>query len=119
MEWVTGIVPGSKDNLNSFLILVDRFRKSVKCLPCHKEDTAMNSALLFWNNMTSSCGVPKIIIRDMDPKSTSELWTNWYDMLSTKLEFTTAYHPQTDGLAEWMSQTMEDTIRRFCAYVME
>ncbi|MBW0518997.1 hypothetical protein O181_058712 [Austropuccinia psidii MF-1] len=40
-------------------------------------------------------------------------------MLSTKLAFSTAYHPQTDGLAKRMIQTMEDLLRRFCAYVLE
>ncbi|MBW0591528.1 hypothetical protein O181_131243, partial [Austropuccinia psidii MF-1] len=29
------------------------------------------------------------------------------------------YHPQTDGLAERMIQTMEDILRRLCAYGME
>ncbi|MBW0476040.1 hypothetical protein O181_015755 [Austropuccinia psidii MF-1] len=33
--------------------------------------------------------------------------------------FSTAYHPQTDGLAERMIQTMKDKLRRFCAYGME
>ncbi|MBW0576004.1 hypothetical protein O181_115719 [Austropuccinia psidii MF-1] len=40
-------------------------------------------------------------------------------MLGTKLAFSTDYHPQTDGLAESMIQTMEDILRRFCAYGME
>ncbi|MBW0553016.1 hypothetical protein O181_092731 [Austropuccinia psidii MF-1] len=40
-------------------------------------------------------------------------------MLGTKLEFSTAYHPQTDGQAERMIQTMQDILRRFCAYGME
>ncbi|MBW0565995.1 hypothetical protein O181_105710 [Austropuccinia psidii MF-1] len=79
----------------------------------------MDTALLFWNNIISTCGVPKIIISDRDPKFTSEFWTNLHDILGTKLEFSTAYHPQTDGLAERMIQTMEDILRRFCAYGME
>ncbi|MBW0526770.1 hypothetical protein O181_066485 [Austropuccinia psidii MF-1] len=100
MDWVTGLVPGGgKENFNSFLIIVDRFSKSMRCLPCHKEDTAMDTALLFWNNIISTCGVPKIIISDRDPKFTSESWTNPYDMLGTKLASSRAYHPQTDGLA--------------------
>ncbi|MBW0576029.1 hypothetical protein O181_115744 [Austropuccinia psidii MF-1] len=40
-------------------------------------------------------------------------------MLGTKFTFSTAYHPQTDGLAERMIQKMEEIIRRFCAYGME
>ncbi|MBW0565833.1 hypothetical protein O181_105548 [Austropuccinia psidii MF-1] len=53
---------------------------------------------------------------DRDPKPTSALWTNLHRLLGTKLSFSTAYHPQTDGLAERMIQTLEDMIRRFCAY---
>ncbi|MBW0519815.1 hypothetical protein O181_059530 [Austropuccinia psidii MF-1] len=79
----------------------------------------MDTALLFWNNIISTFGVPKVIISDRDPKFTSELWTNLYDILGTKLAFSTAYHPQTDGLAERRLQTMEDIIRRFCAYGMD
>ncbi|MBW0547229.1 hypothetical protein O181_086944 [Austropuccinia psidii MF-1] len=40
-------------------------------------------------------------------------------MLGTNVAFSTAYHPQTDGLAERMIQTIEDILRRFCAYGME
>ncbi|MBW0477664.1 hypothetical protein O181_017379 [Austropuccinia psidii MF-1] len=93
MDWVTGLVPGGKENFNARLIMVDSLRKSVRCLPCDKEDTAMDTALLFWNNIISTWGVRKIIISDRDPKFTSEIWTNLYDMLGTKLAFSTAYHP--------------------------
>ncbi|MBW0557284.1 hypothetical protein O181_096999 [Austropuccinia psidii MF-1] len=119
MYWATRLVPGGKERFNDCLIIVDRFSQSTSCLPCHKEDTAMDTALFFWNNIISTYGVPKIIISDRDPKFTSELWTNLYDMLGTKLEFSTSYHPQTDGLAERMIQTMENILRRFCAYGME
>ncbi|MBW0507307.1 hypothetical protein O181_047022 [Austropuccinia psidii MF-1] len=119
MNWVTGLVPGGKENYNSCLIIVDRFSKSMRCLPCHKKDTAMDTALLFWKNIISNCGVPKIIIIDRDPKFTSQFWTNLYHILGTKLAFLPAYHPQTDGLAKRRIQTMEDILRRFCAYGME
>ncbi|MBW0510305.1 hypothetical protein O181_050020 [Austropuccinia psidii MF-1] len=119
MDWVMGLVPGGKENFNACLVIVDRYTKSVRFLPFQKEDTEMDTALLFWNNIISICGVSKIIISDRDPKFTSELWTNLYDMLGTNLAFYTAYHPQTDGLAERMIQPMEDILRRFCAYGME
>ncbi|MBW0473840.1 hypothetical protein O181_013555 [Austropuccinia psidii MF-1] len=92
MDWVTGLVPGGRGNFNACVDIVDRFGKNVRCLPCHN---------------------------DRDPKFTSEFWTNLYDMLGTKLVFSTAYHPQTDGLAYSIIQTMEDLLRRFCAHGME
>ncbi|MBW0507278.1 hypothetical protein O181_046993 [Austropuccinia psidii MF-1] len=119
MDWVTGLVPGGKENSNSCLIIVDRFRKSMRCLPVHEEDTAMDTALLFWNNIISTCEVPKIIISDRDPMFTSEFCTNLYDMLGTKLAFSTDYHPQTDRLAKRMIQTIGNILRRFCAYGVE
>ncbi|MBW0505312.1 hypothetical protein O181_045027 [Austropuccinia psidii MF-1] len=119
MGWVTGLVPGRKENFNAFLIIAHRFRKSMRYLRCLKEDIDMDTAMLLWNNIISTCGVPMIIISDRDPKFTYEFWTNIYGMLGTKLEFSTAYHPKKDGLAERMIQTMEDIFRRFCAYGME
>ncbi|MBW0493876.1 hypothetical protein O181_033591 [Austropuccinia psidii MF-1] len=114
MDWVTGLSPGGKENFNACLIIVDRFSKIVRCLSCHKEHTAMGTALLFWNDIISTCGVPKIISIDRDPKFTSAFWTNLSDMLGTKLAFFTAYHPQTDGLEDsvpmaWNIRTMKVT----------
>ncbi|MBW0482717.1 hypothetical protein O181_022432 [Austropuccinia psidii MF-1] len=62
----------------------------------------MDTTLVFWNNIISTCGVPKIIISDRDKKFTSEFWTNLYDILGSKLALSTAYQPQTDGLTERM-----------------
>ncbi|MBW0471516.1 hypothetical protein O181_011231 [Austropuccinia psidii MF-1] len=99
MDWVTGLVPGGRENFNAFLIMVDMLSESVRLLPYHKEDTAMNTSLLFWNNIISTCGVPKTIISDRDTKFTLEFWTNLYEILGTKLALSTTYHPQTYGLA--------------------
>ncbi|MBW0550914.1 hypothetical protein O181_090629 [Austropuccinia psidii MF-1] len=79
----------------------------------------MDTAILIWNRVISHTGLFKNIISDRDPKFTSALWTNLHKLLGTKLLFSTAYHPQTDGLAERIIQTLEDMIRRFCAYGLE
>ncbi|MBW0480662.1 hypothetical protein O181_020377 [Austropuccinia psidii MF-1] len=85
MDCVTGLVPGGKENFIACLIIVDWLSKSVRFLPCHKEDTEMDTAMFFWNNIIVTWGVPKIIISDRDQKFTSEFWTNLHDMLGTKL----------------------------------
>ncbi|MBW0553797.1 hypothetical protein O181_093512 [Austropuccinia psidii MF-1] len=66
MDRVTGLVPGGKEKEKACSIIVDRFSKSMRCLPRHKEDTAMNTALSFWHNIISTCGVPKNLISDRD-----------------------------------------------------
>ncbi|MBW0578842.1 hypothetical protein O181_118557 [Austropuccinia psidii MF-1] len=49
----------------------------------------------------------------------SALWTNLHQLFGKKLFFSTAYHPQTDGLAERIIQDLEDMVRRICAYGLE
>ena len=71
----------------------------------------MDTALLLWSRVISHKGLFKNIISDRDPKFTSALWTNLHRLFGTKLSFSTAYHPQTDGLAETMIQTLEEMIR--------
>ncbi|MBW0566950.1 hypothetical protein O181_106665 [Austropuccinia psidii MF-1] len=119
MDWVTVLPPSGDKSYNSCLVIVDRYSKTPIFLPCHKDDTAMDTALLLWGRVISHTGLFKNIISDRDPKSTSALWTNLHRSFGTKLSFSTAYHPQTDGLAERMIQTLEDMIRRFCAYGLE
>ncbi|MBW0512630.1 hypothetical protein O181_052345 [Austropuccinia psidii MF-1] len=116
MDWVTGLPPGGDRSYNACLVIFDRFSNTPIFLPCHKDDTAMDTALLIWNRVLSWTGIFTKIISDRDPKLTSELWTNLDQLFETKLAFATAYHPQTDGLAERMIQTLDNMVRRFCAY---
>jgi hypothetical protein len=119
MDFVTGLPPGGAYSYNSVLVVVGTFSKRARFIPNHKYDTEMEVALLFWNRIMADVGIPKFIISDRDPKFTSEFWRNLHNMLGTKLAFSTAYHHQTDGLAERMIQTLEDMLRRFCAFGLD
>ncbi|MBW0534795.1 hypothetical protein O181_074510 [Austropuccinia psidii MF-1] len=119
MDWLAGIPPGGDKSYNSFLVFVDSFSKTPIFLPCHKDDTAMDTSLLILNKVVSWSLIFKRIISDRDAKFTSALWTNLHQLFGTELSFCTAYHPQTDGLAERMIQTLEDMVRRFHAYGLE
>ncbi|MBW0592081.1 hypothetical protein O181_131796 [Austropuccinia psidii MF-1] len=119
MDWVTGLPSGGDRSYNSCLVTVDRFSKTPIFLPRHKDDTAMDPALLIWNRVVSWTGIFSNIISDRDLKFTSALWKNVHQLFGTKLSFSTAYHPQTEGLAERTIQTLEDMVRRVCAYGLE
>ncbi|MBW0545901.1 hypothetical protein O181_085616 [Austropuccinia psidii MF-1] len=88
--------------------VVERFSNTPIFLPSHKDDTPMDTALLVWNRVVSWTGIFTNIISDRDPKFTTALWMNLHQIFGKKLCFSTAYHPQTDGLAERMIQTLED-----------
>ncbi|MBW0554878.1 hypothetical protein O181_094593 [Austropuccinia psidii MF-1] len=119
MDWVTELPPSGDKSYNACLVIVDRYSKTPIFLPCHKDDTAMDTALLLWSRVISNKGLFKNFISDRDPKLTSALWSNLHRLFGNKLSLSTAYHPQTDGLAARMIQTLEDMIRRLCAYGLE
>ncbi|MBW0561458.1 hypothetical protein O181_101173 [Austropuccinia psidii MF-1] len=83
MDWVTALPPGGDRIYNAFLVLVDRYSKTPMFLPCHKDDTAMDTAIMIWNNVISHTGLFQNIISDRDPKFTSALWTNLHNMFGT------------------------------------
>ncbi|GKA79206.1 putative reverse transcriptase domain-containing protein [Tanacetum coccineum] len=56
-------------------------------------------------------GVPISIISDRDSHFTSRFWQSMQEALGTRLDMSTAYHPQTDGQSERTIQTLEDMLR--------
>ncbi|MBW0494775.1 hypothetical protein O181_034490 [Austropuccinia psidii MF-1] len=119
IHWVTALPPGGGRSFNTYLVLVDRYRKTPMFLQFHKDDTDMDAAIMIWNRVMSNTGSFQGIICDRDPKFTSELLTNIPNLFGKKLSFSTAHKAKKDGFAERMIKTLEDMIRRFCAYELE
>ncbi|MBW0497747.1 hypothetical protein O181_037462 [Austropuccinia psidii MF-1] len=119
MDWVTALPTGGDRSYNACLVLLDRYSKNQMFLPFHKDDTAMDTAIMIWNKAISHIGLFQNIVSDKDPKFTSSLCKNLHNLFGTNLSFSTAYHPQKDGLAERMINTFEDMIRRFFSYGLE
>ena len=60
--------------------------------------------------------LPKAIVSDRDPKFTSNFWKGLFAYLGTKLNFSIAYHLQTDGQTGRVNQVLECKLRM---YVMD
>jgi transposase InsO family protein len=55
-------------------------------------------------------GVPKKIVSDRGTQFTSRFWEKLHESMDTKLNFSSAYHPQTDGQMERTNQILEDML---------
>ncbi|MBW0564728.1 hypothetical protein O181_104443 [Austropuccinia psidii MF-1] len=116
MDCIPVLPPSADRSYNFYLVIQDRYGNTPIFLPCHKNDSSMYTAFLLCNRLISHTGLFKNIISDRDPKFTSVPWENLHRLFGTKLSFSKSYHPQADGLAERMIQTLEEMIRRFCAF---
>jgi transposase InsO family protein len=56
-------------------------------------------------------GVPKKIVSDRGSQFTSPFWQKLHEYLDTQLNFSSAYHPQTDEETERTNQVLEDMLR--------
>ncbi|MBW0508691.1 hypothetical protein O181_048406 [Austropuccinia psidii MF-1] len=90
MDCVTTLSSGGDRSCNACLVLADRYSKTSIFEQCHKDDRALDTAIMIWNKVISSTGLFQNIISDPDPKFTSALWTNLQNLFGTKLSFSTA-----------------------------
>jgi hypothetical protein len=56
-------------------------------------------------------GVPKKIVSDRGTQFTLRFWEKLHEAMDTRLNFSSAYHPQTDGQTERVNQILEDMLR--------
>ena len=68
-------------------------------------------ATLFISQIFKYHGLPTFIVSDRDPRMTSNFWKGFFENLGTRLNFSLAYHPQTDGQTERVNQILEDMLR--------
>ncbi|RVW46416.1 hypothetical protein CK203_081708 [Vitis vinifera] len=64
-------------------------------------------ASLYVKEIVRMHGVPVSIVSDRDLCFTSRFWHSLQKALSTKLSFSTAFHPQTDGNQKWRDLEFE------------
>ncbi|KAI3704115.1 hypothetical protein L1987_74328 [Smallanthus sonchifolius] len=77
----------------------------------HPDYRVEKLARIYINEIVSRHGVPLNIISDRDARFTSRFWQSLQTALGTRLDLSTAYHPQTDGQTERTIQTLEDMLR--------
>lgn len=111
-DFITDL-PHTERGYDSVFVVVDKLSKMVHFIPTQKTATAVQVARLFFDNIFKYHGLPETIISDRDTKFTSGFWQELWRLCGTRLNMSTAFHPQTDGQTERANRTLEDMLRHY------
>ena len=110
MDFVTGVPKTFKKN-DTIWVVVDKLSKSAHFLPIQQGYSVSKLSEIFLQEIIRLHGTPSSIVSDRDPRFTSRFWKGFQAAWGTRLKFSTAFHPQTDGQSERTIQTLEDMLR--------
>ncbi|GJT87589.1 putative reverse transcriptase domain-containing protein [Tanacetum coccineum] len=110
MDFVTKF-PKTATSQDTIWVIVDCLTKSAHFLLMREDDTLEKLTRQYLKEVVSKHGVPASIISNSDRKFTSHFWKSLNKALGTRLDMSTAYHPETDGQSERTIQTLEDMLR--------
>ena len=100
----------SKGN-TAIWVVIDCLSKVAHFLPVREDINSVKLAELYMARIVPLHGVPLRIISDRGSLFVSTFWQSFQKALGTRLNFSTAYHPQTDGQTERVNQVLEDMLR--------
>ncbi|GKE14025.1 putative reverse transcriptase domain-containing protein, partial [Tanacetum coccineum] len=96
MDFVTKL-PKTTNVYDTIWVIVDHLTKSAHFLPMGENKPMEKLVKLYMKEVVTRHGVPVSIISDRDGRFTSLFWQALHKALGTRLDMSTAYHPETDG----------------------
>jgi transposase InsO family protein len=112
MDFIVGL-PRTQAGYDSIWVIVDWLTKVAQFILV--ETTYLRAKLkeLYMSQIVCLHGVPKKIVSDRGSQFTSKFWEKLHESVDTKLDFSSAYHLQTDGQTERTNQILEDMLRAY------
>ncbi|KAL4013763.1 hypothetical protein IC575_025946 [Cucumis melo] len=99
MDFITGL-PRTLRGFTVIWVVVDRLTKSAHFVPGKSTYTASKWAQLYMSEIVRLHGVPVSIVSDRDARFTSKFWKGLQTAMGTRLDLSTAFHPQTHDQTE-------------------
>jgi len=95
------------------MVVVDKLSKTAHFILVKSSYKTVEIAEIFMREIFQVHGIPQVVISDRDVKFTSTFWKTLFVGLGTQIQFSTTYHPQTDGQTEQVNLLLEDVLRMF------
>jgi hypothetical protein len=96
MDFVIGLPRTQKEN-DSIWVIIDRLTKVAHFIPVKTTFGRATLALIYLKEIVRLHGIPRKIVSDRGTQFTSKFWMSLQQAMGTKLDFSTAYHPQSYG----------------------
>ena len=96
MDYITGF-PRTRTGHDSMWVVVDSLTKWAHFIPVKTTYTSEKLAKIYLTMIVCLHGVPRTIVSNRGTQFTSKFWNQLRHTLGTRLDFSTAFHPQTDG----------------------
>jgi RNase H-like domain found in reverse transcriptase/Reverse transcriptase (RNA-dependent DNA polymerase)/Integrase zinc binding domain/Chromo (CHRromatin Organisation MOdifier) domain len=108
-------LPVTKDGHNAAVVFVDRLTKMLHWEPCTVNVTAEGVAKLYLQSVVRYHGFARKLISDRDPRFVAGFWQELQKLLGTRVNMSTADHPQSDGQTENANKTLLQLLRCFAS----
>ena len=110
-----GPLPESSNRTGSYdmiCVIIDLLTSMVHVVPSSQSYCVSDVAELIFDSVYKLHGLPERIISDRDSLFTSKFWKRLHRLLNTKLQLSSAFHPQTDGATKRANRTITQMIRQ-------
>ena len=94
------------------LVLIDAFSRWVEVFPT-QDELAGTVARIVYDNIITRYGCPHTLLSDNGPSFIAKIVEELCLIMSVKKIFTTAHHPQSNGLVERVNSTVLSTLRSY------